>query len=447
MNSSLTALILVVFTVAIALSAFSVYSYFFSSVSASAAGQEFLIAMSKSFQVYVSAPTYVGLSPNYTYFNVSYMVSFHLPAGEVVVIPFVGGPQPNPSLYLPTLPQNSTFFLSTDNGYAPLKAFPFSANVYLPQEGKLIGYVSNVYAYELTANQTYVLSSIVKVGQVVYLWVLYNYQGKWYRVGFTYFNPFNQGVGVYALTSSGKYNQENQNGVHQPLEVSSNKGLEMGLWFDPLNFVPVNSTIVNMTLVTVSNNKNTFISIVLSQYQNSLMVTVYENGNCYSSTQVYNNLQEGQPYYVNITLGSQLSPLVSLYLPGGTLLGSVQYNLPPGSTNGYLSYVQFGNKEFTTDVISQAFFATLQSNQGTTVLAQASDEVLFNGFLYNNTKVLYNIIYGNSNIIYAIAYWTFSYAYYPPPSQTYGIMWYYTTYKVLETAYLPEVGINTYQIV
>ncbi len=453
MQGSLVNLLLVVVTILIALSVFSLFAFFTSIYSGESLSQEYVIGLSKSVQVITSFPAYKSGNLVYITFNVSYLFWVKAPVKTVTIIPFVSTAQNNPFYLMPVNPQEACLYSSTPKGYKQINGFLFSSNVYLPQGGQLLGKVSNVYAYNVSSNQTYILSALISPNQIIYFWILYYYQGKWYRLDYTYFNPFNNGLPVYFLSSSGKYNSNSAylKGAPEPHITMSNTGFMMGMWFEPIAIATNPNMLLNATFIPVGNsngNGNQPFSIVLYQVRYLINATIY-NGNNYYSSAILSQIQLNQWYYINFSFGSQLNSEgnvnFNMYSLNGISSSPISLGLPSGTTNGYVLIVSFGSKSLTTDAISQAFFATLQNNPGENNLYSASSIMLNNGYITHDYNYYYSLMSQSQNSLYALGYWYFVYLTNTPPSQVPGILWYYPNGNiVLLNATIPETGYNTY---
>ncbi|AAK43240.1 hypothetical protein SULI_04480 [Saccharolobus solfataricus] len=467
MPSAVTNLLIIIATVIITLSAFAIYSTFLSVQGVTFLQEENVISISKTVQVVVSQVSFKGLPPSYNYFNVSYLLWINSPTKYVTVIPFVASPRLNPFYTLPSNSQNASIFFSTPNGYTSLKSFVFSNNVYLPQQSQLIAKTNGVYAYNLTSNRSYILSAKVSNSQIIVLWILYYYQGKWYRLDYTYLNPSNAGVGVYVLSGSGNYvgNSKNTN-FTPPHQVANQKGLGFGLWFKLISNATTKTYLFNET-ITPTDNKN--FSILAWVIGNKLYVGIYSSlgntGNKLSTNQTYLlTLSPNNWYFINFSLGSildfskspgsQLSPSQSVNFTIYNLSSQKWLNtttLGVGESNGYISIVKFGSSSATI-TISQAYFVTLQNKPSLTNFYNVSSIMFKDGPLYNNTYN-YNRTIVSSNNLYAIGYWYFIYPSYPPPSTIPGILWYWpigngqSNTKYPQIYYIPEQGYNTYVLI
>ncbi|MCY0860776.1 MAG: hypothetical protein OWQ54_10180 [Sulfolobaceae archaeon] len=459
-SSSIPNFMLVIVTLLIAISAFVAFSLYTSFVSVKTLGQEYVIGLSKSVQISLSPPTYSGIPPGYNYFNVSFLLSITAPLKYITVIPFVAPSSVNPSTATPLNQQNATLNFSTPNGYKGVRSFRLSATVYLPQGNQYLTTLNNVYAYNVSANSTYVLFSTLKNGQLVYLWVLFYYEGKWYRLDFTYVNPFSAGIGLYALSGSGLYNSANPPGAKAPHYVTTQKGFMVGLWFEPIASISKPITILNVTITVTGQGKPPF-GIIINQTGSQeggvdLVASVIQlNGNggysVVSKATIASDLTLDNWYFLNFSFGSQLGLSreveITVFNQQGEKITQNPTILSIGEeTNGYVANFTFGSKRPTVALISQAFFVSLQSENGINAFYDASNTVLENGYKYDNSETLYNIISGADNELYAIGYWYFMYASYPPPTQISGILWYWSS-NTLYTATIPEIGQNTYVLV
>ncbi|MCH4815523.1 MAG: hypothetical protein QXY87_07335 [Saccharolobus sp.] len=456
MPSVITNLLIIIVTVIIALSAFAIYSAFFSVQGLTFLQEENVIGISKIVQVAVSQVSFKGLPPSYNYFNVSYLIWINSPTKYVTIIPFVASPLVNPFYIIPNNNQNATILSSTPNGYTTLNTnfFIFSNNVYLPQQSQLIAKINGVYAYNLTSNRSYILSAKVSNGQIIMLWILYYYQGKWYRLDYTYLNPLNAGVGVYVLSGSGNYvgNSKNTN-FTPPHQVTSQTGLGFGLWFKLISNATTKTYIFNVT-ITPTDNKN--FSILAWVIGNKLYVGTYDlTSNNYIGQTYLISLSPNYWYFINFSLGSHLksSQVVNFTIYNSssqkwlnsTILGITE-------SNGYISTVKFGSSS-TTFAISQAYFVTLKDKSSLTNFYNVSSTMLKNNPLYNNTYNYNWTIVHSKNLLYAIGYWYFVYPSYPPPPTVPGILWYWpigngqSNNKYPQIYYVPEQGYNTYVLI
>ncbi|BDB99123.1 hypothetical protein [Saccharolobus caldissimus] len=450
MPSIVVNLMIIIATIVLALAIFEVYSVYMSSYALTFLQQENVIGLSKLVSASISQVSFYGIPPSYNYFNVSYIIWIKSPTPKVTIIPFVISPQLNPFYALPNGNQNATLFYSTTNGYNLITRFQFNNNVYLPQQGQLLGKV-NSYAFNITSNQTYIISAKVRLGQIIIIWILDYFNGKWYRLDYTYLNPTNCGIGVYALSSSGLYdtNSPTLTGFPQPHISISQTGFQIGLWFSPISNATTQSIILNATLGPTGSQGNSgkIFSIVIYQLGYNLYLSIMQSSITTFHTLLY-SLSQNTFYFLNFTSGSQANLAnelnISIYSYSGKILNYTKKPLLlPSEINGYTLNVTFGSPSLT-DVITQAFFETLknQGNLGSTSFYNASTVMLKDGYLYNNTYN-YTWIIAHSKSLYAIGYWYFVYQSSNPPSQIYGLLW---VSGKTTPYYIPEIGKNTYVI-
>jgi hypothetical protein len=341
MESSIVAVLLLIATLVLALGAFALYSVSFSDQYKDVSEQEYLIGISKLISIEVSQLTYAGMPPNYNYFNVSYMIWIQSPTKTVTVVTFVTSSQTNLPYILPSSSQNASLFTSRLNGYSSLHSFNLNATVYLPQGGQSLGDIHAV-AYNVSSNSTYVLSAVLRPSQIIVLWLLYYYDGKWYRLDYVYLSPFSSGIGVYIISDSGIYKGYNGTSgnptpcifiIHGPYIMykslscslsnltpciyAPQTAFQIGMWFKVINvqqsrtpllnvtFIPtktpalLNVTFIpNVTILPTSNNIGKKFSVILYTQGSSVYVNVSGKVKL-----LYNNLKVGQPYFINFTSG------------------------------------------------------------------------------------------------------------------------------------------------
>jgi len=447
-------------TLAIALGAFSIYSSFFANSASSILSQEDVIAVSKAVQISVSPSAFRGLGPSFQSFNVTYIVWIKAPLRTLTLIPFVSKSLQGSLLYyeLPTLPQQAVVASSSPSGLNVFTPFQLRSQIYLPQ-GNLLGNI-NAIAYNVSSANSFLVNAKVSPGQVIVIWVLYNYHGEWYRLAYTYLNPQSGGLGVYVLASSGLYdasNTKNLAGFKPPLALTNNKAFQYGMWFKPLNTAPLPATIASLNFTTLGSKSGSWISFKFFQKGSSVYVNLTSSSTP-SNVQKLGDISVGTPYFLNLSYGGQLVSgqgfAVNLYTYNSTLKGSLTYSNLPGTSNGYSITVKFG-ASYLTDAISQAYLITLQDKTGLPYLNNASTLTLRNGFLYNNT-LIYNWTVNHagsgggsgSSSIYLIAYWYFVSPYVPPPPTIPAAVWYWPNgnYAYAQLSYIYEVGQNTYVI-
>lgn len=448
-STPVIALILVITTLFAMLGVFVLYSYYFSGIANGVFTDSYISSLSKLVQIQISTLTFKGVSPSYKYFNVSYLIWVQAPTKTVTVLVFTAGQKELSKVFysLPTQSKVGIFKLNV-NSYTPIPSFTLNAPVYLPQGGTLLG---NVYAqaFNVSSNATYVLSAIVKQNQVVVIWVLFSYLGKWYRLDFTYTNPASEGLGIYVVTSTGIFSQSSKqlSGVSAPHYLTTQTGDSFGFWFYSVN-TQTQGQILNLTYYSVGNN-NRNVSIVLFQNNIGQLCVNYTTSKSPSIIEPIASLNQGSWYFVNITTGSQLGLTSSFEIQvysNGKVLSSVILNNAP-SLNGYQMSVKFGSPTLIVG-ISQAYFVSLQNQQGVTSFYNVSSQIFNNGYYYNNTNNLYWIIYNSPQNLYSVVYWDFAIGSSTPPSSIPGIIWYWTqNSNTLYTYYLYPSGPNTYVIV
>lgn len=445
MESSLVAILLLIATLVLALGVFALYSVVFSDQYYTVSVQEYLIGISKLISVEVSQPTYAGIPPSYNYFNVSYVMWIQSPTKTVTVVAFVASSQPNPSYIFPSSAQNASLFTSSLNGYSSLRPFNLNATVYLPQGGQPLANV-HVVAYNVSSNSTYVLSAVVRPSQIIMLWLLYYYDGKWYRLDYVYLSPFSGGIGVYIIPGSGIYNGYSGT-LNNPTPhiYLSQSGFQLGMWFEVINEQQSPTRLLNATFIPTSNSVGKIFSIILYTQGSSVYVNISGTVKL-----LYNNLKVGQSYFINFTSGSEFglsqAAEFTIYNKQGQLLNSSVMGLP-SEINGYTLILTFGSKTVSNGIY-QAFIETIQNSQGTNSFWNVSNIALYNGPLYNNTY-LFNWTVAHNPGLNSSAYWYFVWPYDNPPPQLIGILWYWpsSTLKYPDIYYIPEIGTNSYVVI
>ena len=164
------------------------------------------------------------------------------------------------------------------------------------------------------------------------------------------------------------------------------------------------------------------------------------------------NANVGAEYFINLSFGSQVkqpgisgSTNISIYNSTGNLINDTTLGI--GEANSYVTSVKFGSPYQAVE-ISQAFLETLQNKNGLGAFYNTSSTVLRNGFYYNNTEPLYQIIHG-TKYLHAIVYWYFVYPTSSPPPYVSATVWYRSigngSPSLIET-YLYPSGPNTWTI-
>ncbi|MFP3234605.1 MAG: hypothetical protein RXR08_13425 [Sulfolobaceae archaeon] len=452
MATAIVNMMLVVATILISIVTLSLYSIYISYTDSNLSYINTLESFSKSIQISISALTFYSfISKKSIIYNVSFLTSvsvkgYDINHGQLIIYPFVTNPNPNLYLYVPNGVQKAVINVSN--------SLPISGNVYLP-DGELLGTVKG-QGYVVTNNQPFLVSANVTGDDIIVLWVLVNINNQYYRLGYTYVTPLDSGIGVFVTSSSGKYTACNQQlNLNPPLIFSSNKGLVFGLWFNPYEISNSKSMLFNITFTVVSSGKENVSFVFYTQG-----TTLFVNQTTYTSqglvlpgkvATIYNKLTQGDWYFLNFSTGSQLSGsnlnmLITLYQNGSLITEKQFAPLGVSSGNGFASVIQFGNSS-STNLISQAVLSTEQSQSSSnSCIYNVTDQLLENGYLFNNTYNLNWIISHAGNQLYSIAYWYFVTNYYPPPSQVQAIVWYYESNN-LEQAYINENGYNTWTLI
>jgi hypothetical protein len=283
------------------------------------------------------------------------------------------------------------------------------------------------------------------------LWLLYYYDGKWYRLDYVYLSPFSSGLGVYIVSGSGIYNPKPQIYLYEP-GLPLYVGFGLGMWFKVINIQQSPTPLLNATFVPTGNVGKGLSVIIYTQgssvYVNISLLSGIVIPN-YIHIKLYNNMKAGQSYFVNFMIGTglllQLAEF-SIYNEQGQLLNSTVIGLPP-EINGYTLILYFGSKTISNGIY-QAFIVTNQNQQGANAFWDVSNITLHNGPLYNDTY-LFNWTIAHNPSLNALAYWYFVWPYNNPPPQLLGIMWYWPSGKsnYPYIYYIPENGTNTYVVV
>ena len=243
MPSVVVTLLVVLVTLMLAIGVFGLYNSYFSTQGSTIAGNEIVVSQSKQTEIFVSPITFKGIGPSYTYFNISFLLWYSAPVKNVVLVPFVVNPLPGLGTYLysPQGNPNATIFMNYSGGLKILPHFTLNSPVYTPQGQQL---QSGVPAYNASSTGTYIAHFVAKTGQIVVVWVLTHEFGKWYRLGYFFVNPEDAGLGLYVVTHTVSYlGNSQQVNFLAPLLFTNNKGVQTGLWFEPLGNATTNSTI------------------------------------------------------------------------------------------------------------------------------------------------------------------------------------------------------------
>jgi hypothetical protein len=289
------------------------------------------------------------------------------------------------------------------------------------------------------------------------LWLLYYYDGKWYRLDYVYLSPFSSGLGVYIITGDGVY--KGYNGTFnnmKPYIYIPDGGVQLGMWFEVKNIQQSPTPLLNATFIPYNpqaeNNHGDKITVILYTQGSSLYVNAYATGQIiYNQTKLlYSNLKVDQPYFINISCGAALGTdhhmTFTIYNKQGELLNTTCVNTQP-ETNGDTVIITFGSKT-ASNGIYQAFVETLQNNpkpECVEAFWNISNIALRNGPLYNDTY-LFNWTVAHNPGLNSSAYWYFVWPYDNPPPQLPGIVWYWpsSTLKYPDIYCIPEIGTNSY---
>ncbi|MEM3196076.1 MAG: hypothetical protein QXH43_08145 [Metallosphaera sp.] len=448
MPSVVTSLIIVAVTLLLAIAVFALFSSYFSIQGISLSQTQILVSQAKQTQLTVSPISYQGIGPDFSYFNVSFLVWYSTPVKNVSIVTFVANPLPGlgPYLYTPLGGQNSTVLENVSGKYVQLTSFKLDGVVSVPQGQQLN---VNAQVYSSKPEGTFLINAKVKPGQIVVVWLLTYEFGKWYRVYYTYVNPSNGGLGLYVVTHTPPFDLNSTTTSYKPPHLfSSNQGVQIGLWFEPLMNSTQNSSIVYFTFNSTSN-KYYYICV----YQSGL--TLYLKSNLGGSTNIESlgTVSQFNFYFINISYGKQVNNEVTLYNSMKDEIKQIPLE-SQGTTNSYIGSITFGSKS-STDEITQAFLVTQKDNgqksqkDSGAAFYNVSSTVLQHNAFYNNTVSLYNIIKNDDNkTLNGIVYWFFVYPSSSPPLQTYALFWYYPNgAKTLSTLYIPpESGSNTWII-
>ncbi|MBB5254094.1 hypothetical protein [Sulfurisphaera ohwakuensis] len=448
MENSVTTLMVVIATLLISLVVLSLYSFYIPYTNAYLTTTNNLEAISKSVEFSISPLAYKAyLTTKNVIFNVTFLATVSVKQfnGQLILVAFVTKPVANLYYLIPSGNQNAT--INYNKGLVKI-----SGNVYLP-DGKLLGSMS-VNGYQLNNGEVFNVSANVTYTEIIVLWVLINYHGEYYRIGYTYITPEDAGIGLFITSSSGNYYGNNKEiNVKPPLYFSSNKGLMLGMWFEPYLISDSRSLLANITFYI--NNLKENVSVEIFTQGNTLYISETILPSLPTTFYpLYSGLKQGQWYFLNFSTGSQLVKpglviCVTLYTSQGKLLSKQlvspsYFGLPNlGSGNGYASIVQFGNTTAPVNIISQVVMSSIQSSSNLNLVYNITKQLLINPYYYNNTNNLYWIISHGSGIIYSIGYWYFVSPYYPPPTQINAAIWYYSS-NTLEETYLYEYGNNSW---
>ncbi|QKQ99085.1 hypothetical protein GWK48_00550 [Metallosphaera tengchongensis] len=454
MPSVVTTFLVVIVALMLSIGAFGLYATYFSGQASSLQQQSLITAQAKEVQTFVSPISFSGLAPSYTRFNVSFLFWYSAPVKNVYIVPFVIRPLPGLGtfLYAPQGAQNATVFV---NSSGKIQVPPsVTLNTVYTVQGNQLSSPSGFKAYQVAPTGTYQVNSTIYPGEIIVVWILTYENGHWYRLGYTYVNPADAGLGLYVVSQTGNFNGNSKKITNPPHTFTSQGGIQEGFWFEPIANTSINSIIFQENLTRVGNGNNYTITI----YQNGLKlyfnVSTSSGSASTTNSSFIADLNVGEEYFLNFSYGSLLQSAGNINVTLYNQTDKINTKLIGfgGTHNGYNVTVKFGSSS-TTDLISQAFLTSEQNNNPNTVAQfyNVSTQVWKNGYFYNNTNNLYNIISSPSNSLYDIVYWYFVYPSSAPPTTINAIVWYYpsggsSSNSNLTTTYVPESGQNTWII-
>ena len=438
-NVVITFLVIVV-TLMMALGVFSLYTTYFSAQSITLQERETLVAQSKQLVTFVSPITFRGITPNYQYFNVSFLLWYSSPTKNVTLVPFVVNQLPGIGVYLytPSVEENALIMTNSSGKLNVIRGFHLSSTVFTTQGQQLS---VNAEAFPVGQSGTVMVNAKVSPGQIIVVWILTYEFGSWYRLGYFFVNPEDAGLGLYVTTATAPYLGNSKNTNFQPPHLfSNNQGVQLGLWFKVIDNATSPSNILYFTF-NATGNKIYYIYIY--QYGEKILVKTNASSN---KPIPLANANVGAEYFINMSFGSQVNQHgISIYNSKGNLINDT--TLVIGEANSYVTSVKFGSPYQAVE-ISQAFLETLQNKNGLGAFYNTSSTALRNGFYYNNTEPLYQIIHG-TKYLHAIVYWYFVYPTSSPPPYVSATVWYRSigngSPSLIET-YLYPSGPNTWTI-
>lgn len=445
-NVVITFLVIVV-TLMMALGVFSLYTTYFSAQSITLQERETLVAQSKQLVTFVSPITFRGITPNYQYFNVSFLLWYSSPTKNVTLVPFVVNQLPGIGVYLytPSVEENALIMTNSSGKLNVIRGFHLSSTVFTTQGQQLS---VNAEAFPVGQSGTVMVNAKVSPGQIIVVWILTYEFGSWYRLGYFFVNPEDAGLGLYVTTATAPYLGNSKNTNFQPPHLfSNNQGVQLGLWFKVIDNATSPSNILYFTFN--ATNKEIYY-IYIYQYGEKILVKTNASSN---KPIPLANANVGAEYFINLSFGSQVkqpgisgSTNISIYNSTGNLINDTTLGI--GEANSYVTSVKFGSPYQAVE-ISQAFLETLQNKNGLGAFYNTSSTVLRNGFYYNNTEPLYQIINEAKNNLHAIVYWYFVYPTSSPPPYVSATVWYWSnghgSPSLIET-YLYPSGPNTWTI-
>ena len=422
LSTAITAIILTIITLVAMLGVFGFYSSYFSGVSANVSQQAYLISLSKMISFQVSQLTFYGIQPALKYFNVSYLLWVSAPLKDVTVVIFNTTEQPLSSLYYYAPTAENTYpngiFTSSGVGYSPINYFYLSGSVYLPQGGQLLANLDNVRAFNISTNTSYILSAKIPANNIIVIWVLYNYLGKWYRLDYTYINPASNGLGVYIVSNCGYY-------LFPISTQPGSKGSSIGFWFEDIANT-TNATVLSYTYLPSSSSG--FVTVSLNQTivngRAQLILNVSTSGFSTQKSILY--LNQGQWYFVTINQNLQFNGICVYVYEPGNLKPIAEVSVPGIPPVSAMYQIKFGDQNELIGV-SQAYYAlpknpnAIISVDGVPQIAGVFTDVFENGFYYNNTANMNSVF--NQGSLNLLVYWDFSIASYPLPTNIPGYVW------------------------
>ena len=194
-NVVITFLVIVV-TLMMALGVFSLYTTYFSAQSITLQERETLVAQSKQLVTFVSPITFRGITPNYQYFNVSFLLWYSSPTKNVTLVPFVVNQLPGIGVYLytPSVEENALIMTNSSGKLNVIRGFHLSSTVFTTQGQQLS---VNAEAFPVGQSGTVMVNAKVSPGQIIVVWILTYEFGSWYRLGYFFVNPEDAGLGLY----------------------------------------------------------------------------------------------------------------------------------------------------------------------------------------------------------------------------------------------------------
>ncbi|BCU67865.1 hypothetical protein HS7_13020 [Sulfolobales archaeon HS-7] len=406
------------------------------SVDNTAQTENYLISIADSLSYSVSPLTYraiLDVSP--VQYNLSFLLTIDSGkySGTLIVVPFAANASRGPFYLVPEVKQNATILNSNQ---------VVITQVYLPTGSTL--YSGSLTGYLVRVAQPVEISAKIYPGEVIYLWIVMRINGNYYRLGYTYVKPSDEGLGIFVVSKTGKYEGNNSIlDVNPPLYFSSNKGWNFGMWFKLYtNNTQRSIQILNLSFLVKNraggNNAGNWLNISVYACGSRIFATINQG----NPIELYGNAYANTWYFLNLTSGALLGLThrveLSLYSNNRQIgSGSLSFS---ASGNGCELITSFGGQNFGVG-ISQAFLSSLKDNNGITSEQVVNKDVAGNPYYYNNTENIYSIMNEQQSGLYMTIYWYFVSASYPPPSVVNAIVFYSGGSKVI-----PESGTNTWTI-